>query len=51
MMIKTLNVTVSLLVGITVWFAALTMAVFLAVPAMHVLVIGGLMALHYWKLF
>ena len=46
MMMKTFSMTVGILVALTVWFAALTMALFLAVLGMHVLVIGGLTVYH-----
>jgi hypothetical protein len=46
MMIRTLNITLGILVAFSVWCAALMLAVFLAVLALHVLVIGGFTVYH-----
>ena len=46
MMIKTLNITLGVLVGFSVWCAALLFAILVAMVAMHILVIGGLTIYH-----
>jgi len=46
MIIKTFNITLSVLVAFSVWCAALMFAVFIAMVMLHVLVIGGLTVYH-----
>lgn len=42
MLLKTVNVTLNVLVALTVWSAALMFAVFIAIIALHVLAFGGI---------
>ena len=46
MIIKTINITVGVLVAFSVWCAAMMFAVFVAIVALHVLVIGGFTVYH-----
>ena len=46
MVIKAINITLGVLVAFTVWCAALMFAVFVAILALHVLVIGGFTIYH-----
>jgi hypothetical protein len=46
MIIKTINITVGVLVAFSVWCAAVMFAVFVAIVALHVLVIGGFTVYH-----
>ena len=46
MMLKTINITVGILVALSLWSAAILFTVLVAVLALHVLAIGGLTA-HY----
>ena len=46
MMIKTFKITLGLLVAFSVWCAALMFAVFVAIIAVHVLVISGFTIYH-----
>ncbi len=46
MMMKTINITVGVVVAFSVWCAAVMFAVFVAIIAVHVLLIGGLTAYH-----
>jgi hypothetical protein len=46
MLLKTLNITLGVLVAFSVWCAALMFAVFAAILTLHVLAIGGLMIWH-----
>lgn len=45
-MLKTINVTVGILVALSLWSAAVMFTVFVALLAWHVLVVGGLTAYH-----
>jgi hypothetical protein len=42
MLLKTVNMTLNVLVALTVWGAALMFAVFIAMAALHLLALGGL---------
>jgi hypothetical protein len=46
MIIKTINLTLDVLVAFSVWCAAVMFAVFVAIVILHVLVIGGFTAYH-----
>jgi hypothetical protein len=46
MILKTFNITLGILVALSVWCAALMFAVFVAILALHVLVVGGLTVYH-----
>jgi hypothetical protein len=46
MLIKTINITLGVLVAFTVWCAALMFAVFFAILALHIAVIGGFTVYH-----
>ncbi len=46
MIIKTINLTLGVLVAFSVWCAALMFAIFVAIIAVHVLVIGGFTVYH-----
>jgi hypothetical protein len=46
MMIKALNIALGILVAFSVWCAAVMLAVFVAIVALHVLAIGGLTVYH-----
>jgi len=46
MIIKTINITLGVLVAFSVWCAAVMFAVFAAVLALHVVVIGGFTIYH-----
>ncbi len=46
MMIRTINITLGVLVAFSVWCAALMFAIFVAVLMLHVVVIGGMTAYH-----
>ena len=46
MIIKTINITLGVLVAFSVWCAALLFAVFIAIVTLHVLVIGGFTVYH-----
>ena len=46
MVLKTLNVTVGVLVALSLWSAAVLFTVAVAVLALHVLAIGSLTAYH-----
>jgi hypothetical protein len=41
MLLKTINVTLNVLVALTVWGAALMFAVFIAIAVLHILAFGG----------
>jgi len=45
-MIKTIGITVGALMAFTIWCVALMYALFFAVLALHVLVIGGFTVYH-----
>jgi hypothetical protein len=42
MLLKTFNMTLNVLVALTVWSAALMFAVFIAIFTLHLLALGGL---------
>jgi hypothetical protein len=42
MLLKTVNVTLNVLVAVTVWSAALAFAISIAMAALHLLALGGL---------
>lgn len=42
MLLKTINVTLNVLVALTVWGAAVMFTVFIAIAVLHVLAMGGL---------
>ncbi len=46
MMIKTINITLGVLVAFSVWCAAVMFAIFVAVVTLHVVVVGGMTAYH-----
>jgi hypothetical protein len=46
MVLKTLNITLGVLVALSVWCAALMVAVLVAMLALHVFVIGGQTVYH-----
>jgi len=46
MMLKTINIALGVLVAFSVWCAAVMVAMFVAIVALHVLVIGGLTVYH-----
>jgi hypothetical protein len=46
MIIKTINITLGVLVAFSVWCAAVMFAVFVAIIALHVFVIGGFTVYH-----
>ena len=46
MLIKAFNITLGVLVAFSVWCAAVTFAVFVAIIALHVLVISGFTVYH-----
>ncbi len=46
MIVKTIHVTLGILVAFAVWCAALMLAVLIAITALHVLVIGGFTVYH-----
>ncbi len=46
MITKTINITLGVLVAFTVWCAALMFAVFVAILALHIMVIGGFTVYH-----
>ena len=46
MMMKTLNITLGILVAFSVWCLAMMLAVFIAIMALHIVVIGGFTAYH-----
>ena len=46
MIIKTINITLGVLVAFSVWCAAVMVAAFVAIMALHVLGIGGMTAYH-----
>jgi hypothetical protein len=46
MMIKTLNLTLDVLVAFSVWCAAVMFAMFVAIVTLHVVMIGGMTAYH-----
>jgi hypothetical protein len=46
MFLKTLNITLGVLVAFSVWCAALLFAIFVAMLALHVLLVGGLTVYH-----
>ncbi|MCE0522736.1 MAG: hypothetical protein LV480_07475 [Methylacidiphilales bacterium] len=46
MMIKTINITLGILVAFSVWCAAVTFAVFVAIIALHIMAIGGFTVYH-----
>ena len=46
MITKTINITLSVLVAITVWCAALMLAILIAILALHVVVTGGFTVYH-----
>jgi len=46
MILKTFNITLGVLVALSVWGAAVMVAVFVAIVALHVLVIGGFTVYH-----
>ncbi len=46
MIIKAINITLGVLVALTVWCAALMFAVFVAILALHVAVVGGFTVYH-----
>lgn len=46
MLMKTINITLGVVVAFSVWCAAVMFAVFVAIIALHVLLIGGFTAYH-----
>jgi len=46
MMLKTFNITLGVLVAFSVWCAAVMVAAFVAIMALHILVVGGMTAYH-----
>jgi hypothetical protein len=46
MILKTFNITLGVLVALSVWCAALTFAIFVAALTLHVLFVGGLTLYH-----
>jgi hypothetical protein len=46
MMIKAINITLGVLVALSVWCAALMFAVFVAILVLHVMIIGGFTVYH-----
>jgi hypothetical protein len=46
MMMKTIHITVGVLVAFSVWCAAVLVAVCVAIVVLHVLVIGGVTVYH-----
>ncbi len=46
MVIKTINITLNVLVAFSVWCAALMFTIFIAMLTLHLLVISGLTAYH-----
>jgi hypothetical protein len=47
MLLKTVNLTLNVLVAMTVWGAALMFAVFIAIIALHLLALGGITVDHW----
>jgi hypothetical protein len=46
MIVKTIHITLGILVALAVWCAALMLAVLIAMTAWHVLVMGGFTVYH-----
>jgi len=46
MIMKTINITLDVLVAFSVWCLAMMIAVFIAIMTLHIVVIGGFTAYH-----